>query len=159
MNAFGKTINTKLLPVNCETGIVTINGFVCIPQHARKTYGEQYFFVNNRFMKHNFFHKAVTEAYAGLISADMIPSYFLYFTVDPAIIDVNIHPTKTEIKFQDESAIFQIILASVKEALGKFNVTPDDRFRHGRQSRFHATGDPDPSESPESELQPSLQSV
>ena len=105
-----------LLPVNCETGIVTINGFVCIPQHARKTYGEQYFFVNNRFMKHNFFHKAIMEAYAGLISGDMIPSYFLYFTVDPSIIDVNIHPTKTEIKFQDESAIFQIILASVKEA-------------------------------------------
>ena len=128
VNAFGKTINTKLLPVNCETGIVTINGFVCIPQHARKTYGEQYFFVNNRFMKHNFFHKAIMEAYAGLISGDMIPSYFLYFTVDPSIIDVNIHPTKTEIKFQDESAIFQIILASVKEALGKFNVTPTIDF-------------------------------
>ena len=120
VNAFGKTINTKLLPVNCETGIVTINGFVCIPQHARKTYGEQYFFVNNRFMKHNFFHKAIMEAYAGLISGDMIPSYFLYFTVDPSIIDVNIHPTKTEIKFQDESAIFQIILASVKEGQGCF---------------------------------------
>ena len=114
--------------VNCETGIVTINGFICAPQHARKTYGEQYFFVNNRFMKHNFFHKALTEAYAGLISADMIPSYFLYFTVDPSIIYVNIHPTKTEIKFQDETAIFQIILASVKEALGKFNVIPTIDF-------------------------------
>ncbi len=128
VNAFGKAINAKLLPVNCETGIISINGFVCIPQHARKTYGEQYFFVNHRFMKHNFFHKAITEAYTGLISADMIPSYFLYFTVDPSIIDVNIHPTKTEIKFQDEGAIFQIILASVKEALGKFNVTPTIDF-------------------------------
>lgn len=128
VNAFGKNINSKLLSVNCETGIVTINGFICAPQHTRKTYGEQYFFVNNRFMKHNFFHKALTEAYSGLISADMIPSYFLYFTVDPSIIDVNIHPTKTEIKFQDESAIFQIILACVKEALGKFNVIPTIDF-------------------------------
>ena len=84
------------------------------PSTPGKLYGEQYFFVNNRFMKHNFSIKAITEAYAGLISGDMIPSYFLYFTVDPSIIDVNIHPTKTEIKFQDESAIFQIILASVK---------------------------------------------
>ena len=128
VNAFGKTINTKLLPVNCETGIVTINGFVCIPQHARKTYGEQYFFVNNRFMKHNFFHKAITEAYAGLISGDMIPSYFLYFTVDPSIIDVNIHPTKTEIKFENEQAIWQILSAAVKESLGKFNAVPSIDF-------------------------------
>lgn len=124
VNAFGKSLNAKLLSVSCETGIVSVEGFVCVPQHSRKTYGEQYFFVNNRFMKHNFFHKAIVEAYSGLISADMIPSYFLYFKVDPSIIDVNIHPTKTEIKFQDEAAIFQILVACVKEALGKFNVTP-----------------------------------
>lgn len=124
VNAFGKPINSKLIPIACETGIITINGFVCAPQYAKKSYGEQYFFANDRFMKHSFFHKAVLEAYSGLINADMIPSYFLYFTVDPAIIDVNIHPTKTEIKFQDEQAIFQIILASIKEALGKFNITP-----------------------------------
>ena len=103
---------------------MTVSGFVCVPQHARKTYGEQYFFVNNRFMKHPYFHKAVVEAYGGLIAADVIPSYFLYFTVDPSTIDVNIHPTKTEIKFQDESDIFQILMACVKEALGKFNVLP-----------------------------------
>ena len=124
VNAFGKSLNAKLLSVSCETGIVSVEGFVCVPQHSRKTYGEQYFFVNNRFMKHSFFHKAIVEAYSGLISADMIPSYFLYFKVDPSIIDVNIHPTKTEIKFQDEAAIFQILVACVKEALGKFNVTP-----------------------------------
>jgi len=124
VNAFGKTMNAKLLSVACATGIVTINGFVGAPQHARKSYGEQFFFVNNRFMKHPFFHKAVLEAYTGLIAPELLPSYFLYFTVDPTIIDVNIHPTKTEIKFQDESAIFQILLASIKEALGKFNITP-----------------------------------
>ena len=128
VNAFGKNINAKLLSVSCETGFVSINGFVCVPQHARKAYGEQYFFVNNRFMKHSFFHKAVMEAYSGLISADTIPSYFLYFTVEPSVIDVNIHPTKTEIKFQDEGSIFQILLACVKEALGKFNVSPSIDF-------------------------------
>ena len=128
VNAFGKGINAKLLTTGCETGFVSIKGFVCAPQHARKTYGEQYFFVNNRFMKHNYFHKAVVEAYSGLIGADMIPSYFLYFTVDPSVIDINIHPTKTEIKFQDEASIFQILLACVKESLGKFNVSPSIDF-------------------------------
>lgn len=124
VNVFGKSINSRLLNIDCDTELISIKGFVCSPEHAKKTYGEQYFFVNNRFMKHNFFHKAVMEAYSGLISADCIPSYFLYFTVQPSQIDVNIHPTKTEIKFQNESDLFQILLAGVKEALGKFNVTP-----------------------------------
>lgn len=124
VNVFGKAINTKLINIDCETGLVMIKGFICHPQHAKKSYGEQYFFVNNRFMKHSFFHKAIMEAYSGLISADSIPSYFIYFTVDPSLIDINIHPTKTEIKFQDETDFFQILMAGVKEALGKFNITP-----------------------------------
>lgn len=124
VNIFGKSMNSKLIHINCETGLVTIKGFVCSPDQARKTYGEQFFFVNNRFMKHPFFHKAVMEAYSGLISAECIPSYFIYFTVDPALIDVNIHPTKTEIKFQDETDFFQLLVAGIKEALGKFNITP-----------------------------------
>lgn len=124
VNVFGKGINTKLINIDCETGLVTIKGFICHPQHAKKSYGEQYFFVNNRFMKHSFFHKAIMEAYSGLISADAVPSYFIYFTVNPSLIDINIHPTKTEIKFQDETDFFQILMAGVKEALGKFNVTP-----------------------------------
>lgn len=124
VNIFGKAMNARLVTVECETSLVGIKGFVCSPEQARKTYGEQYFFVNNRFMKHPFFHKAVMEAYSGLIGADCIPSYFLYFTVDPSLVDVNIHPTKTEIKFQNESDFFQILLACVKEALGKFNITP-----------------------------------
>lgn len=124
IHVFGKNINTRLINIQCETEIVTISGFVCHPQHAKKTYGEQYFFVNNRFMKHNFFHKAIVEAYSGLIAADAIPSYFLYFSVHPSLIDVNIHPTKTEIKFQNETDFFQILMAGVKEALGKFNITP-----------------------------------
>lgn len=124
VNIFGKSINTRLINLNCETGLVNMQGFVCSPEQARKTYGEQYFFVNNRFMKHPFFHKAIMEAYSGLISPDCIPSYFIYFTVDPSLIDVNIHPTKTEIKFQNETDFFQILMAGVKEALGKFNITP-----------------------------------
>lgn len=124
VNLFGKTINAKLLNIECSTGLVHIKGFIGSPEQARKTYGEQFFFVNNRFMKHPFFHKAVLEAYSGLLSPDCIPSYFIYFTVDPALIDVNIHPTKTEIKFQNETDFFQILMAGIKEALGKFNITP-----------------------------------
>ncbi|MGL5682300.1 MAG: DNA mismatch repair endonuclease MutL [Marinifilaceae bacterium] len=124
VNVMGKAINSKLINVECDTELIKVRGYVCTPQHAKKTYGEQYFFVNNRFMKHNFFHKAIVEAYSGLIAGDMIPSYFLYFTINPDLIDVNIHPTKTEIKFQDEPAIFQILLAGVKEMLGKCNIMP-----------------------------------
>lgn len=137
VNVFGKSINTKLISVECVTELVTIKGFVCHPQHAKKTYGEQYFFVNNRFMKHNFFHKAIQEAYAGLIGADAIPSYFIYFTVNPSLIDVNIHPTKTEIKFQNETDFFQILLAGVKEALGKFNITPPLDFDTEGAIEYH----------------------
>ncbi len=124
VNIFGKTINSRLINIDCETGLVHIQGFICSPEQAKKTYGEQFFFVNNRFMKHPFFHKAVMEAYSGLINTDCIPAYFIYFTVDPSLIDVNIHPTKTEIKFQNETDFFQILLAGIKEALGKFNITP-----------------------------------
>ncbi len=124
VNAFGKSMNAKLIHICCETSLVMIKGYVCSPEQAKKTYGEQYFFVNNRFMKHNFFHKAVMEAYSGLISPEALPSYFLYFTVQPDTIDVNIHPTKTEIKFQDENDFFQILMAGIREVLGKFNIKP-----------------------------------
>lgn len=124
VNAFGKSINSKLIQISCETSMVNIHGYVCNPEHAKKSYGEQYFFVNNRFMKHSFFHKAVMEAYSGLINSESIPSYFLYFAVDPAIIDVNIHPTKTEIKFENETDFFQVIMAGIRESLGKLNITP-----------------------------------
>ena len=142
VNVFGKSMNTRLITINCETSLITIKGFVCSPEHAKKTYGEQFFFVNNRFMKHSFFHKAVMEAYSGLISGDVIPSYFLYFTVDPALIDVNIHPTKTEIKFQNEADFFQILMAGTREALGKFNVTPSIDFDTEGQIEYTAPATP-----------------
>lgn len=137
VNVFGKSINNKLINIECTTELVTLKGFICHPQHAKKTYGEQYFFVNNRFMKHSFFHKALMEAYSGLISKEAIPSYFIYFTVSPSVIDVNIHPTKTEIKFQNETDFFQILMAGVKEALGKFNITPPLDFDTEGSITYH----------------------
>lgn len=125
---FGKSILQHLIPVNTETSIIHIQGFIGRTEAARKTYGEQFFFVNRRFMKHPYFHKAVMKAYEEILPSDYYPSYFLYFEIDPASIDINIHPTKTEIKFEDERAIWQIIRAAVREAIGKNNLAPSLDF-------------------------------
>ncbi|MDD4192798.1 MAG: DNA mismatch repair endonuclease MutL [Mangrovibacterium sp.] len=128
MALFGKNTGQNLIPVHTETSLVRITGYVGQPKFARKSFGEQFFFVNNRFMKHPFFHRAVIQAYEKILPPESIPSYFLYFEADPGSIDINIHPTKTEIKFENESAIWQIIHASVREALGKFNIVPSIDF-------------------------------
>jgi DNA mismatch repair protein MutL len=128
VSMFGKNINQNLIPIDTDTSLVKLTGFIGQPKHARKTFGEQFFFVNKRFMKHPFFHKAVMQAYEKILPPDTIPSYFIYFEINPADIDVNIHPTKTEIKFENESAIWQILQASVREALGKFNIVPSIDF-------------------------------
>lgn len=121
VDVFGKKINQELLPVNVDTTVCRISGFVGKPESARKKGAHQYFFVNGRYMKHGFFHKGVMQAYERLIATgDQIP-YFIYFEVDPENIDVNIHPTKTEIKFENEVAIWQILTAAVKDALGRFS--------------------------------------
>jgi DNA mismatch repair protein MutL len=125
---FGRQINQDLISVETETTLIKIKGFIGKPENARRTYGEQFFFVNNRFMKHPYFHKAVVEAYQNILPPEAIPSYFIYLEADPASIDINIHPTKTEIKFEDERAIWQILMASVKEALGRFNIVPSIDF-------------------------------
>ncbi|MDP4184934.1 MAG: DNA mismatch repair protein MutL, partial [Bacteroidota bacterium] len=104
------------------------NGFIGQPREARKTMGEQFFFVNNRYMRHPFFNKAVMQAYEKILPPDTYPSYFLFFEVDPSSIDINIHPTKTEIKFENEQAIWQIIVAALRESLGRFNVVPSIDF-------------------------------
>lgn len=148
VNIFGKNINSQLINVECNTELIKIKGFVCHPKHSKKTYGEQYFFANGRFMKHPMFHKAIQEAFSGLIAPDVIPSYFLYFTVDPAIIDVNIHPTKTEIKFQGEMDIFQIIVSATREALGKYNVTPSIDFDTEGSIDFTSAAPQDPNYRP-----------
>ncbi len=124
----GKSINNKLIPIDVDTSIVKISGYVGQPQHAKKKFGEQFFFVNKRYMRHPFFHKAVMRAYEKLIPGDTIPAYFIYFETDPSSIDINIHPTKTEIKFEDEGAIFQFIVAVLRESLGKFNEVPSIDF-------------------------------
>lgn len=128
LSIFGKKLNQQLLSVEVETNIVKITGYVAKPETARRKGLHQYFFVNNRYMRHPYFHKAVTNAYERLISAGEQVSYFLYFEADPANIDVNIHPTKTEIKFENEQAIWQILSAAVREALGRFCAVPQIDF-------------------------------
>ncbi|MCU0362022.1 MAG: DNA mismatch repair endonuclease MutL [Bacteroidales bacterium] len=130
IGVFGKQINNELITVSTDTTLIKIGGFIGKPENARRTYGEQFFFVNRRFMKHPYFHKAVAEAYQNILPAEAIPSYFIFMEADPASIDINIHPTKTEIKFEDERAIWQILMASVREALGKFNIVPSLDFEN-----------------------------
>ncbi len=139
---FGKQIGSSLVTVNTETSLVKISGYIGKPEHARKTFGEQYFFINNRYMRHPYFHKAIMEAYENILPADAIPSYFIFLEADPSTIDVNIHPTKTEIKFENERMIWQIIHASVREAIGKFNISPSlDFSNEGLIDIPVATGD------------------
>ncbi len=128
VNIFGKNISQSLVPIDTETTLIKIKGFIGQPRYARKTMGEQFFFVNGRFMKHPFFHRAVMQAYEKILPPETFPSYFIYFELSPEEIDINIHPTKTEIKFENESAIWQIIHASLRESLGKFNVVPSIDF-------------------------------
>ncbi|MEL5895626.1 DNA mismatch repair endonuclease MutL [Bacteroides sp. GD17] len=128
MAVFGKKLNQQLLSVDVNTTMIKISGFVAKPETARKKGAHQYFFVNGRYMRHPYFHKAVMDAYEQLIPAGEQISYFIYFEVDPANIDVNIHPTKTEIKFENEQAIWQILSAAVKESLGKFSAIPTIDF-------------------------------
>ena len=128
MAVFGKKLNQQLLSVDVNTTMIKISGFVAKPETSRKKGAHQYFFVNGRYMRHPYFHKAVMDAYEQLIPAGEQISYFIYFEVDPANIDVNIHPTKTEIKFENEQAIWQILSASVKESIGMFNDVPTIDF-------------------------------
>lgn len=121
---FGGRTNEKLVPVKETTEIVVINGFVTKPEFAKKNRGEQFFFVNDRFIKSGYLHHAVMAAYEGLLKDGCQPGYYLYLTVPPHTIDINIHPTKTEIKFDDEHALYAILRSAIKHALGQFNVAP-----------------------------------
>ena len=119
----GKT-NEKLVPISEDTDVVNILGYVAKPEFSKKKRGEQFFFVNNRFIKSSYLHHAVTTAFEGLLGSGYHPSYFLYFNVPPESIDINIHPTKTEIKFDNEKVLYSIIRATVKHGLGQYNVSP-----------------------------------
>jgi DNA mismatch repair protein MutL len=124
VNIFSGKTNEKLVPVHEETEIVTISGFVSKPEFAKKNRGEQFFFVNDRYIRSGYLHHAIMAAYEGLLKDGCQPSYFLYLQVPPNTIDINIHPTKTEIKFDDEHALYAILRSSVKHSLGQFNVAP-----------------------------------
>jgi DNA mismatch repair protein MutL len=128
VDLFGKAINQSLVRVDEETSLVKVFGFVGQPRFARKTMGEQFFFVNGRFIRHGYFHKAVMQAYQQLLPADAFPAYFLFLETNPANIDINVHPTKTEIKFENEGDIWPIIHATVRESLGKNSVVPSIDF-------------------------------
>ena len=128
INVFGKRLNPKLLTLQAETSLVSASGFIGTPDSSRKSSAQQYFFVNNRYMRHPYFHKAVVQAFEPFIPAGEMPNYFIYLIVDPASIDVNIHPAKTEIKFENEQAIWVIINSIVKEALARSNAIPRLEF-------------------------------
>ncbi len=129
VNFMGKPINQQLIDVNVPTSMVNINGFIGKPDSAKRNNNKQFFFVNGRYFRSPYLQKAVATAYDRLLSAtDIKPSFFIYFDIDPANIDVNIHPAKTEIKFEDESVIFRMLNAAVREALAKFAVAPSIDF-------------------------------
>ena len=129
---FGNNYNERLVPVEEDTTIVKMTGYVCKPEFAKKVRGEQYFFVNHRFIKDPYLHHAVGAAFENMITKDSFPSYFISMEIDPAHIDVNIHPTKTEIKFEDEKSVYAIMRAAVKRALGKFSIAPSLDFEQER---------------------------
>lgn len=124
----GKHVNQQLIEINEQTSLGNIQGYVGRPESAKKGRANQFFFVNNRFIRHPYFHKAVMLAFEPLIAANVKPDYYIYLQVDPDAIDVNIHPTKTEVKFENEQALWQILMVTVKEALGKFNAIPSIDF-------------------------------
>ena len=128
VNLFGRKMNEALLPVEVETSVVKVSGFCSNLDNVKGRGAKQFFFVNGRFMRHPYFHKAVVSAYEGLVPEGDQPSYFLFLNVPPETIDVNIHPTKTEIKFQDEQVIWKILMAAVKETVGQFEKMPTIDF-------------------------------
>lgn len=141
---FGKAYDEKIVPLDEETSIVDVKGFIGKPESAKKTRGEQYFFVNDRFIKSFYLQHAVSKAYDDLLAEKSYPSFFIFLSIDPESIDVNIHPTKTEIKFEEEKSIYAIIRSAVKQALGKYNIAPTLDF--DQESSFDQFGTFNPSE-------------
>lgn len=128
VNIFGNKIQERLIPVEEETEILRITGFVQKPEYAKKSKSEQFFFVNNRYIRSPYLHHAVMAAFEGLLRPDTQPGYFLFLDIDPQSIDINIHPTKTEIKFDDEHAIYTLLRVAIKHSLGQFSITPPMDF-------------------------------
>ncbi|MFA9290486.1 MAG: DNA mismatch repair endonuclease MutL [Solirubrobacteraceae bacterium] len=133
---FGDKINEHLIPIKETTDLVEIDGFVCKPERAKKNNKEKFIFVNNRFIKSAYLNKAINDAFEGLISSESSPSFFLFIKILPSKVDINIHPTKTEIKFEDEVAIFSIIKACIRHSLGLYNLTPSLDFEQNPDLAF-----------------------
>lgn len=140
IGVFGRKYNEKLVPVEQETPIVNISGFVLKPEAAKKTRGEQFFFVNDRFVKSPYLHLMVLQAYEELLPKGFHPGYFIFLEVEPSFIDINIHPTKTEIKFEDERSVGMLMRAAVKQSIGMFNVSPTIDFNP--ESSFTSSAPP-----------------
>ncbi len=132
VHVFGSKMNERLVPVEETTDVVSISGFICKPEFAKKSRGAQFFFANGRYIKSPYLHHAVSNAFEGLIKPDTHPGYFLFLEVDPRAIDINIHPTKTEVKFEDEPTIYAILRSAVKHGLGQFSVVPSLDFERDR---------------------------
>lgn len=128
VHIFGNNYNQKLVPVEEDTSIIKLKGFIGKPEYAKKTRGEQFFFVNDRFIKDPYLNHAVMDAYEEILPPETYPLYILFIDIDPARIDINVHPTKTEIKYEDDKAIYAIIRSAVKRSLGRYNITPSLDF-------------------------------
>ncbi len=140
VSLLGTAYNTRLLPVELESNVVNISGFIGKPEFAKKTRGDQFFFVNGRFIKHPYLNHAVDNAFRELIPSDAFPAYFLYLSIDPKEIDINIHPTKTEVNFQNGQVIYSMISSAVKQGLGKFNVVQSIDFDIEQTVQFSIPG-------------------
>ncbi|MCR9226920.1 MAG: DNA mismatch repair endonuclease MutL [Flavobacteriaceae bacterium] len=130
VHIFGSKMDNRLVPVSEETEVLKVSGFICKPEFSKKSRGEQFFFANNRYIKSPYLHHAVVAAFEGLIKSDTHPGYFLFLEVNPSSIDINIHPTKTEVKFDDENTLYAILRSTIKHSLGQFNVAPVLDFDH-----------------------------
>lgn len=155
---FGTKMNEKLVPVEEKTDIVSINGFIAKPEFSKRKRGEQFFFVNDRFIKSSYLNHAVNSAFEGLIESSMHPSYFLYLEVPKQSIDINIHPTKTEIKFDNEKALYAMLRATVKHSLGQYNIAPILDFNRDANldTPYHYKSKPAFDSLPKIEIDPSF---
>jgi DNA mismatch repair protein MutL len=154
VNIFGANYNERLVPVSEETSLLNVSGFVGKPEYSRKTRGEQFLYVNKRFIKDPYLHHAVVNAFEELLSHDAYPSYWLYIDIDPSHIDVNIHPTKTEVKFEDERSVYSIVRASIKRALGQYSVAPSLDFEQERSFDIPHTMHSQPVQVPQIKVNP-----
>ncbi len=151
---FGSVYNNRLVPLSLESDVVNISGFIGKPEFARKTRGEQFFFVNGRFIRHPYLNHAVDAAFKELIPSDAYPTYFIYFKINPNEIDINIHPTKTKVNFQNNQVIYAMLSSAIRQALGKFNITPSLDFDAGQAPDFPVFSKDQPVKKPEVKVDP-----